>query len=99
AVVPAVDLAKSAANERRQERAQVDPHVEDRERAVATRVARRVEVADLGGDVGLEAAVAEDEEQQREQEEPLESHQEVADGHQDAAQDDRLALAEDAVGE
>jgi len=42
AVVPAQLLAQRAADQRREERAQVDAHVEDREGAVAARVAGRV---------------------------------------------------------
>ena len=61
AVVPAELLAERAADERRQERAEIDADIEDREGAVAARIAGRVERADLGRDVGLERAVAEDE--------------------------------------
>ena len=59
AVVPAEPLAERAADERGEERAEVDPHVEDREGAVPPRIARRVEASDLCRDVGLEGAVAE----------------------------------------
>ena len=82
AVVPAELLAERAADQRRQERAEVDADIEDREGAVAARIAGRIERADLGRDVGLERAVAEDEDEQREQKQRLERHHEMTDGHQ-----------------
>ena len=99
AVVPAELFAERAADQRRQERAEVDADVEDREGAVAARVAGRVERADLGRDVRLEGAVAEDEPQEREQEQRLERHHEMADRHQRSADHHHAALAEHAVGE
>ena len=51
-------LAERRADERREERADVDAHVEDDEGTVAARVALRVEVAHHGRDVRLEEAVA-----------------------------------------
>ncbi len=85
--------------ERRQECADIDADIEDRIGAVAARIARRIEPADLRGNVRLEAAVAEDEEQQREQKELLDRHHEMADRHQARADDDGAALAEHAVGQ
>ena len=99
AVVPADLLTQCAAHQRRERGAEVDAHVEDRERAVAPRVTLRIQPADLGGDVGLERAVAEDQEHQRREEPTLHRHQEVADGHQDATQHHRLALSQHPVGE
>jgi hypothetical protein len=58
-----------------------------------------VEAADLGRHVGLEAAVAENERDQREQEQRLERHHEVADRHEGGADHDGAMLAEVAVGE
>ena len=83
-VVPALDLADRPACQRREERPDVDPHVEDRERAVAARVALRVEPADQAGDVRLEEAVADD--QQRE---PGEQQQFLADLGRNSARADR----------
>src|SRR5262249_50827584 len=94
-----VDLGQRAAYEVRQERTEVDADVEDRVRAVATCVVLRIEPANLRRDVGLEAAVAENEAEQREEEHPLARHQEVAHRHEHAADDHRLSLAENAVGE
>ena len=55
-------------------------------------IARLVEVADLGGDIRLEEAVADDE-QQKAEEEKLRHHQrEFADGH-DGRADDRRCCA------
>ena len=98
AVVPAEPLPERAADERREERAEVDPHVEDRECAVPPRITRRVEASDLCRDVRLEGAVAEDQEQQRGEEERLDGHEEMADRHQDGAEDHGTALADYPVG-
>ena len=62
-------------------------------------IAGRIKAADLGGDIRLERAVAENERQQREQEQLLDRHHEMADRHQDRADDDGAALAEHAVGQ
>ena len=63
---PAVSrvLAERRADERREEGADVDAHVEDDECAVAARVALRVEVAHHRRDVRLEEAVADAHQQQ-----------------------------------
>ena len=99
AVVPAEFLAERAADQRRQKRAEIDADIEDREGAVAAAVAGRVEPADLGRDVRLEGAVAENEKAEREQKQMLEGHHEMADRHQRGAEDDGAALAEHAVGQ
>ena len=99
AVVPADLLAERAADERREERAEIDADIEDRIGAVAAVIAGRVESADLRRHVGLEAAVAENQHQQREQEQRLERHHEMADRHQRRADDDGAVLAEHAVGD
>ena len=99
AVVPADFLAERAANERRQKRADIDADIEDGIGAVAARIARRVEPADLGRDVRLKAPGAEDQHQQREQEKLFDRHHEMADRHQHRADDDGAALAEHAVGQ
>ena len=97
--MPAEFLAERAAHQRRQERAEIDADIENREGAVAAAVAGRVERADLGRDVRLERAVAENENAEREQKQMLECHHEMADRHQRCAEDDGAALAEHAVGQ
>ena len=57
-----------AAHERREERAQVDAHVEDGEGAVATRIVRRVELTHHDGDAGLEVPGADHDQRQAEDE-------------------------------
>ncbi len=99
AVVPADFFARSAANQRRQKRADIDADIEDGISAVAARIAGRVKPADLGRDIRLKAAGAEDQRQQREQEQLLDRHHEMADRHQHRADDDSAALAEHAVGQ
>ena len=97
--MPADPLAERSAHERREERAEIDPDIEDRIGAVAAGIAGRVELADLRGHVRLEGAVAENEEGEREQQQRLERHHEMADRHQRRADDDGAALPEHAVGE
>jgi hypothetical protein len=55
-------LAERAADERREEGAEVDPHVEDREARVAAYVAGTVELPDHRAHVRLEEAGADDDE-------------------------------------
>jgi hypothetical protein len=71
--MPADRLAERAADQRRQERADIDADIEDRIGAVAAVIAGRIKAADLGRDVRLEAAVAENEREQREQEQLLDA--------------------------
>src|ERR1700675_4730475 len=92
-------LAQRATDQRRQESAHVDADVEYRIGAVAAWIAGRIKAADLGGDIRLERAVAENERQQRQQEQLLDRHHEMTDRHQDGADDDGAALAEYAVGQ
>ena len=99
AVMPAGFLAQRAANQRRQERAEIDADIEDRIGAVAAMVARRIEPSDLGGNIRLEGAVAENERQQRKQQQLLDRHQKMADRHQHRADHHGAALTEHAVGE
>ncbi len=97
--MPADLFAERAADERRQEGADIDADIEDRIGAVAARIAGRIKAADLGRNIRLERAVAENERQQREQEQLLDRHHEMADRHQDGADDDGAALADHAVGQ
>jgi hypothetical protein len=61
-------------------------------------VTRRVEAADLGRDIGLESAIAEDEREERQQEQWLECHHEMTDRHQRGAEDHGAALTEHVIG-
>jgi hypothetical protein len=97
-IMPAQLLAEGAADERCEKRTDIDADVEDRIGAVAPMVARRVEAADLGRDIGLEGAVAEDEHEERQQEQRLERHHEMADRHQCGAEDHGAALTEHVIG-
>ena len=89
-------LSEAAADDRRVEGAEVDPHVEDRERAVATRIAFAIEPADHRGDVRLEEAVTGDEQSERQRERRREHQEDLPERHDDAADEDGLASA---VGE
>ena len=92
-------LAEGAADERGEPRAEVDAHVEDVEGAVATLVPLGVEGPDLRGDVRLEEAATDAERGEGGEKESVPHQHELAEDHDDAAENDRLALAEDAVGE
>jgi hypothetical protein len=61
-------------------------------------IARGVEAADLGRDIGLESAIAEDEREERQQEQWLECHHEMTDRHQRGAEDHGAALTEHVIG-
>ena len=61
AVMPTCGLAQCAAHKRRQERAEIDADIKDRIGAVAARIARAIEATDLGRNIRLEAAAAENE--------------------------------------
>ena len=99
AVMPARLLAERAADERRQEGADIDADIEDGIGAVAAVVAGRVEAADLGGNIRLERAAAENEGEERDQKQLLDRHHEMPDRHEDGAEDDGAAAAQHAVGE
>ena len=99
AEAPAHALAQGTADQGRQEGPQVDPHVEDRVGPVAPVVALRIECPDHGRDVGLEEAIADDQETQSQRQKLALGQGELAQGHQDPADEDRLALAEVAVGQ
>ncbi len=75
--------------------------VEDREARVAAGVAGPVELADDGRDVGLEVAVADDDDAHPEVEHlgATGTDEELAEGHHHAAEDHGLAVAEDLVGD
>ena len=94
-------LRQPTADERREERPEVDAHVEDRVGAIEPAIARRVESAHLRRHVRLEEAVAEDEEDEGGQKDRilLERHEEVADRHEQGADDDGSSISEDPVRE
>jgi hypothetical protein len=101
APVPADLLAERAAHDGPDQRAQVDPHVEDREPRVAPLVVRCVELADDGADVRLEEPGAQDDEAETgiEERKPVEEHAVVAEGDQDPSPQHRLALPQQAIGD
>ena len=93
-VGPAEFLSQSAANQRREEGAQVHAHVVDAVSAVEARVAGRIEAAHLRREVGLEAAVADDQEEQAHQKHRFSGQEKLADGHEDGADHYSLALSQ-----
>src|SRR6516225_1033875 len=76
AVMPAVFDGERAAYQRGQKRPDVDAEIEDRVGAVAPIVPGSIERADLGRNVRLERADADDQHQQREEKQRFERHHE-----------------------
>ena len=99
AVLPGVLLSEGSADEWREERPEIDSHVEDREGPVTARIARRVEASDLRGDVRLKAAVAQNKEEEARQECCFAHQQELAARHQETADDHGFPLADHLVGQ
>ena len=101
AEVPVDALREIAGDQRPDECAEVDPHVEDREPGVAPRVARRVQRSDDRADVRLQQAGADDDQGEAGVEEwqRLEGQREVAGGDDDAAEEHAAVLAEEPIGD
>ena len=98
--MPAVQLRQQPTDDRPQHRPDVDPRLEDRVAVHAVGfVVDGVERAHLCGDVALEESAAEDQERQRGEETLVERHREVAGTHQHRARHDRVALADEAIGD
>jgi len=66
AVGPAQGLAQIAADDGREQRAEVDAGVEQREARIAARILGRIQLADDGRDIGFEKAHAHDDQRERE---------------------------------
>jgi len=92
-------LAQRSADQRGEQRSDIDAHIEDGVGAVATRITGRIKPAHLRGDVGLECAIAQDQRDERDQEQRLKRHHEMPDGHQRRAEQDGAVLSEQTVGE
>ena len=100
--VGAEDLARQpAGDDRRDHRADVDAHVEDRETGIAAGIALHVELADHGRDDRLEQAVADDDRRQAQLEQRLarRGQHEQAQRHEHRAEQDRTLEADQAVGD
>ncbi len=94
-------LGESADDQRRDERAEVDAHVEDREAGVAPQVLLAVQLTDDGAHVRLQEPGAENDERQAEVEEFRARHRQaqLAEHDEDAAVEHRAPQPEDAVGD
>ena len=98
--MPAVELRQQPTDDRPEHRADIDPSLEDRVAAHAIGfVVDGVQPADLGGDVALQESAAKDQQHQRDEEALVERHGEVAGAHQHRARHDRVALADEAIGD
>ena len=98
-VMPIDFLAQRAANQRANERAQVDAHVKDREPRVAARAAFGIQFADHGADVRLQQSRAQHDQQQTEVERPgaRNGQGEMADRDEDSAIPHRSLGAEQPI--
>ena len=94
-------LSQPAGQDRRDEGAEVDAHVEDREARIATRVAGGVELAHHGRDDRLEQSVAHDDRGEAQLEHGLAGRhdQEQARGHEGCADQDGSLVADQLVGD
>ncbi len=98
--VPAVKLGQQAAGEGPGHSTDIDADGEDREPAgAADAVVGPVEPADLGGDVALQQAAADDEQGQGDQERSVEGHGQVAGAHQHRAEHHRMTPPQPTVGD
>src|SRR4029453_14967430 len=94
--VPVAALSQIPADQGRDERAEIDPHVEDRESRIAAAVLRTVEAPDDHADVAFEQTGADNDEQEDavELRERWKRHREVAARDEDAAVQDGAALTD-----
>ena len=99
--VPVDPLPEVSAHERRDEGAEVDAHVVDREAGVAARVVRSVQAAHDHRGVAFQETGADDDQRQPdvERRQRLDGHAEVAARDDDAAVQDGAALTDQAVGD
>src|SRR5437016_3049064 len=100
APMPIDGLTDVTASERRKNRADVDPHVENRETGVAAAVILTVKLAHHGTDARLQQSGSDYDESQSEVEgeESGDRHAEMAKRDDDTAIEHGAALAQDAVG-
>ncbi len=94
-------LGEFSRDDRPEQRAEVDPHVEDREPRVAPLVPLCVQRADDGGDVGLEQPRSDDDERQAgvEERQRVEGEREVAQRDDDPAHEHAAVLTQPPVGD
>ena len=97
--MPVHTLGELARDDRPQERAEVDPHVEDREPGVPPLVALLVQRADQRADVGLEEAGADDDEGEAgvKERQGVKREREMAQGDDRAADEHAPVMAEPPV--
>ncbi len=97
-VVPSVGLAESPRDERRDDHRAVDEQQIDLEGIGAPQVIRRIQAADLAGDVAFEESDTDQQARERDQEGHIECHQEMTGGHQHRPDRDGARLPEPAIG-
>ena len=99
--MPVDVLAQVAADQRRREGADVDPHVEDREPAIAAGVVLGIELPDHDRDVRLQQAGTDHDEPEPcvERGDSGNRHREVAERDDDPAQQNGLPLPEEPVSD
>ena len=87
--MPAIGLPQKAADDRGDERAEVDPGEIELEARVAARVTVAVQIADLADEVAAQAPRARDQQRKRGEERRVEPHREMPGRHQPRAEGDR----------
>ena len=87
--VPAIGLPQKAADDRGDERAEVDPGEIELEARVAARVTVAVQIANLADEVAAQAPRARDQQRKRGEERRVEPHREMPGRHQPRAEGDR----------
>src|SRR5438552_6112701 len=97
--MPAVHFAERAGDERRGDYAAVDKQIVNLESVRAPVVARRVQPADLAGEVSLETTNAGEQTEQRQEEAEVERHQKMSGRHEQRADYDCACASENTVGD
>ena len=96
--MPPILNREGAAYERGRECSDVDAEIKDRIGTVAPGIAGCIKRPDLGRDVRLECADANNQHQQRQQKKGFECHHKMAGRHEQATDDDRATPSQQAVG-
>src|SRR5436190_10518946 len=98
AVMPAVNLAECASDQRRCDYSSIDKYVVDLESVRASVVARCVQRADLAGEISLETTNAGEQTEQREEERHVERHQKMSGRHEQRTDCDCACASQHTVG-
>ena len=98
AIVPAIDLAQRASDQRRRNRAATEDQRINLKGIGTPQIGRRIQAPHLRRHIALEHANAGDKAGQRQQKAGFERHQEMPAGHQQRAKGDRAGPPQPAIG-